>query len=385
MPNLIDPQYWDNNQHTSGSNEEDECNLILRCYPGSVFEGHLELYSTEPFLVKGLKLTLRGSELINYGAMSKYRNGDKGVIFSVRARLPSSSSSIWLNPGTIYRFPFVCQFPMVNFPPTFQHPLLESKYTLLATVNDIYKSKPFSVDFEPCVETSPYAKIQMYNYTRDRIRFSLVTGLYYQLQKDTLIRMRIDKLSLSSSSSSTDSSSSLSSSSTMSSLLSFSTVSIALKQILTIGYRNQPDPHKESITLSSIDIGSSNQQQQQEDAHVVVELPIPIDLVRLPTLTTMSSFRFQIAYKIIVSNKIRCGPIVIQRKLFEVPITIGTLPHGTTVSPDLLSYADEHVAQDMTTRAKPRLVISSIQRDDNDVLPAYDDTRPPIYYPQIPI
>ncbi|KAG2224965.1 hypothetical protein INT45_000086 [Circinella minor] len=193
--------------------------------------------------------------------------------------------------------------------------------------------------------------------------------------------MRIDKLS---SLLSTGPSSSLSSSSTTSSLLSFSTVSIALKQILTIGYRNQPDPHNESITLSSIDIDSSHQQQQQEDAQVVMELPIPIDTVRLPTLTTMSFCRFQIAYKIIVSTKIRCGPIVIQRKLFEVPITVGTLPHGTTVSPDLLSYANEHVAQDMTTRAKPRLVISSIRRDDNDVLPVYDDTRPPVYYPQIP-
>ncbi|KAI9278592.1 hypothetical protein BDA99DRAFT_492576 [Phascolomyces articulosus] len=307
--------------------------------------------------------------------MSKYRNGDKGVVFSVRARLSpsspsgSSSSNIWLDPGTIHRFPFFCQMPMVNFPPPFQHSLFECKYTLVATVNDVYKSQPFLIDFEPCVETNPNAKIHTYTYTRDRIRFSLLSGLYYQLHKDTLIRIHIDKLTSS----------------------SFSTLIVALKQQIIIGYRQQPDPHVESTILSSVIINGSNSNNQQpsydkKDGGVLVELPFPNGNdtgVNKLLPTVIGSCRFSVHYKILVSTKIRCGPIVINRKLFEIPITVGTLPHGTSVSPDLRSYADENVLQDMTTCTKPRLSISSVERT-TDILPAYDAKRPPIYYPRIP-
>ncbi|KAI9499286.1 hypothetical protein BDB00DRAFT_227665 [Zychaea mexicana] len=230
--------------------------------------------------------------------------------------------------------------PMVNFPPTFQHPLIASSYTLLATLNNSCKSQPLLVYFEPCVETSPYAKIRPYIYRLDVTRVSLLTGLHYQLNRDTLIRIRIESLTS-------------------------TALSVSLKQHLNI-----VSEHTETIVVASV-TGHDE----------ILELRIP-DTIELPTVT--DSRRFGITYKLHVSTKRRYGPIFIARKLFEVPITVGTLPHGTGVPTDLLSYSDDAVALNMTTRAKPKLSKSSSRRNslDHDTLPVYDEFRPPGYSPR---
>ncbi|KAI9278594.1 hypothetical protein BDA99DRAFT_554208 [Phascolomyces articulosus] len=380
----IDPQY-----HDGGSAS------TVRCYPGSVFEGQVELFLEKPLDVEQIRLVFRGTEIVNYGAMGRSSNGDSGLIFGVRTTFCASQT---LDPG-YHRFPFLCQMPMVNFPPSFNHALLATTYTMTASVNDTYKTQQSIImKFEPHIETSPYAKIRTYAYNCDDMNIVLLSGLHYQLHRDSSIRIKVmpsKNLLEQQQQHNHQQSSSSSSSSAAAAASTFTMISASLKRCLTVdGVRVRPETFSTASTSASLSTliqhataSSSNDQQHykedDEQQGEILELQIP-ETVALPTVT--GSSRFGVTYKIVVSAKVRCGPMIMMtRKLFEVPIHVGTMPHGTRAPDDLLSYADKDVMQDMTTRAKPRLNISPSRRDslNGDSLPVYSGARPPPYYPQV--
>ncbi|KAG2224966.1 hypothetical protein INT45_000087 [Circinella minor] len=363
----INQQYHDGNSTT------------VRCTPGAVFEGEVEVYLTHPLDVEYLRLIFRGVEVVNYGVMGRSTKGDTGTLFGVRTTLSLSQT---LDPG-YHRFPFLCQMPMVNFPHTFKHGLLDTSYTFTATINDKYKTEqPFEIKFEPHIATSPYAKIHTYTYNRDEFHITLLTGLNYQQRRDHFIRIKVVQKSQQEKESSS-----------LTTLITgtTTTISASLKRYLTFdGVSIRP----ETLSISSPSIPSdcasssssilSRPDIEQEDDGEILEIKIPY-AAPLPSVTESS--RFSAIYKVCVHVKVRCGPmIMLTRKLFEVPIHFGTMPHGTHIPDGLLSYTDDAVAKDMTTRAKPRLDLSSESRGDSlnaDVLPVYTESRPPPYYPEL--
>ena len=311
--------------------------------------------------------------------MGRSAKGDTGVLFGVRSTLCLSQT---LDPG-YHRFPFLCQMPMVNFPHTFKHALLDASYTFTASINDKYRTEePFEIKFEPHLATSPYAKTHTYTYNRDGFHITLLSGLNYQQRRDHFIRIKVVQKSqqeqqpplLTSSITATT-----------------TTVSASLKRYLTfddVSVRPETlavsTPSSYNGRASSSSSIMSGPDSEQGDDGEILEIRIPYK-APLPSVTHSS--RFSAIYKVCVNAKVRCGPMIMMtRKLFEVPIHFGTMPHGTRAPDGLLSYTDDAVAKDMTTRAKPRLDLSSSSRRDSlnaDTLPVYNESRPPPYYPEL--
>ncbi|KAI8142028.1 hypothetical protein BJV82DRAFT_616889 [Fennellomyces sp. T-0311] len=253
--------------------------------------------------------------------MGRSGGGDNGIVFAIKTNLCTSKQ---LESGD-HTFPFQCQMPMVNFPSSMQHPMIASSYLLTASLNDSCKSDPLQIYFEPFIETSPRPKVSVTTYNNN---ISLLTGMYYQLHTDTIIRVQVPSTE--------------------------GPFFVYLKRFLTVGKH-----HVESMVVSSA----------QGTGVLVLAIPDSIDL---PSVSHSS--RYQVEYKVCVyGTKV----LLLKRKLFDIPVTLGTLPHGTRAPDDLLSYADDGVFADMTARGKPMLRSSTGQEEDD--LPPYDSTLPPRY------
>jgi hypothetical protein len=110
-----------------------------------------------------------------------------------------------------------------------------------------------------------------------------------------------------------------------------------------------------------------------------MKLDIPSSLEELPPTVNYSP-HLTIDYKLVVSVKIRHGPIQLKKKLFEMPILFGTLPAGTRAPRQLEPYSNivenrsslENVPHFIRPEPKPS--------DEDEFLPAYDsDGVPPEY------
>ena len=88
----------------------------------------------------------------------------------------------------------------------------------------------------------------------------------------------------------------------------------------------------------------------------------------------------KIEYKLVVTAKIRHGPIHIKKKLFDMPIIFGTLPAGTK-APRLLEPYSNIVDNRSTLHSKPNFLRPEPKTpNDEDCLPVYDSKGiPPAY------
>ena len=66
-----------------------------------------------------------------------------------------------------YNFPFVCQMPVINFPPTFHHHLIATTFNMVVSVtkggeSQPILSKPVPVYFRPIIETIPVKNLHAF-------------------------------------------------------------------------------------------------------------------------------------------------------------------------------------------------------------------------------
>jgi hypothetical protein len=112
---------------------------------------------------------------------------------------------------------------------------------------------------------------------------------------------------------------------------------------------------------------------------VTMKLDLPFGPELLPPTLDYSP-HLKIEYKLVVTAKVRHGPIHLRKKLFDMPIIFGTLPAGTKAPRTLEAYSNI-VENRSILQSKPTFLRPEPKTPhDEECLPAYDGTNvPPAY------
>lgn len=315
-------------------------------------------------------------ERVNYDAMGWERiKSNDGRLFAVRTVLWGFPSGVNAPPDAWpildvgeHKFPFVCQMPVINYPPTFQHHLIANAFNLIVSVERPGSlsiiSKPYPVLFQPIIETMPIKNIHpCVEETRltSHIKAQLtVPRLAFHLPNERLIPVQVQFLS----DMGLDENS-----------LSLSQLRVYVKRYYNISYK--------TFSRSEATIIAQNDYPkliQSCPTTVSLTLTLPANKSEIPVSLNYSS-HLSVEYKLCISVKIRHGPIHVKKKLFELPLLLGTLPVGTRGPRQLevYSYDTESTSMhDKPTFLKPE----TRQGEGEECLPAYSDEVPPKYLPR---
>ncbi|KAI9485641.1 MAG: hypothetical protein EXX96DRAFT_603939 [Benjaminiella poitrasii] len=368
--------------------QNDEGQVV--CHPGSVFEGIVKIKVSAPMPVYHIKLVFKASERVNYDAMGWEKskvNDDR--LFAVRTILWGlpSSLNVPMNEWPIleigdYSFPFVCQMPVINFPPTFQHHLIATAFQMIVSVNKAGEttpilSKPAPVYFQPIVETIPVKshhafveESRLMNHITAKI--SVPRLAYSILDKNQYIPVTIHFHHPDFPSSNTHSTEEQQH-------FSISQLRIYIKRYYSINYKTFS--RNEATMIAHYD---HPKPPSVCPSTVTMKLDLSdLQLSELPATLTYSP-RLKIEYKLVVTAKIRHGPIHVKKKLLDVPITFGTLPAGTRAPRQLEPYS-AIVENRSSLQSKPQFLRPEPTRSsqgEDEFLPVYDSEGiPPAYNP----
>ncbi|KAG2202140.1 hypothetical protein INT47_008112 [Mucor saturninus] len=343
------------------------------CHPGSVFEGVVQIKVTEPMPVHHIKLVFKASERVNYDAMGweKTKNSDDRL-FAVRTVLWGLPTGInipvdaWpvLDVGE-HNFPFVCQMPVINFPPTFQHHLIATAFQLIVSVTKGGESlpilsKPATVCFQPIIETIPVKNL--YAFTEETKVSSHISAvvtvprLAYNINdKNQSISVVVQFQSVSNSQDN----------------VSVSQLRVQIKRYYSINYKTFS---RNETTV----IAQHDHPRVTSAGTVSINLDLPNSPDELPSTLTYSP-HLTVEYKLVVTAKVRHGLMSFRKRLFEMPVIFGTLPAGTKAPRQLEPYSNI-VDNRSIMHSKPAFLRPEPKaEDDSEFLPAYGDDRPPAY------
>ncbi|KAI9271024.1 hypothetical protein EDC94DRAFT_596867 [Helicostylum pulchrum] len=354
--------------------QNDEGQVV--CHPGSVFEGVVQVKVTAPMPVHHIKLVFKASERVNYDAMGweKSKNSDDRL-FAIRTILWGLPTGInlpvdaWpiLEVGE-HNFPFVCQMPVINYPPSFQHHLIATAFHMIVSVTKAGEStpilsKPALVCFQPIIETIPVKNLHAYTeetrLTNQVYSIVSVPRLAYNIyDKNQYINVTVR---LQSENNNQDN-------------ISVSQLRVHIKRYYSISYKTFSRTetaviaHHDQPKLSGLCPSTITMKLNLPDS----PLDLPASLNYSPHLT--------VQYKLVVSAKIRHGPIHVKKKLFDMPVTFGTLPAGTKAPRQLEPYSNI-VDNRAIINSKPTFLRPEPKNPDEDeFLPAYGGDRPPDYH-----
>ncbi|KAI8344402.1 hypothetical protein BC941DRAFT_497691 [Chlamydoabsidia padenii] len=378
----------------------------LVCYPGSVFEGLVKLTLVEPMAFQRLKVIFKATERVNYDAMGweKIKNDD-GRLFAVRTTLlgrqmqpTNNNSNIILETGE-HAFSFAIELPMVNYPPSIDHHLIGTTFTLIASIergSDVlghaFRSLPYLVDFRPALQTraskilppppssitlsssstatatppmtpetptSPFMSEHVAQLSQRITAHLSLPSLEYNLFDTSKIPLQLT-LHAANEHHFAD--------------ITLQQLHISLKQTLTILHKSFT--RTETTTLHHIDPRITNMLTPSSST-MVYKCYLDINSNLLPTVDY--STRFKVDYILSVSVKTRHGPISTKKKLFNLPIHFGTLPAGTLPHDTIQLYTEDEVINSTCLMFKPKFL--KPLNDPVEFLPAYDELyRPPSYH-----
>jgi hypothetical protein len=264
-----------------------------------------------------------------------------------------------------HTFPFVCQMPVINYPPTFQHHLISSAFKFIVSVERPGKlpilSRGFPVTFRPIIETAPVKNI--HPFTEET---KLTNHVLAQLSLPRLAYNVIDERSI-------PVSIQILSDTHEEDNISLSQLRVSLKRYYDINYKNFS---RSETTVIAETVYPNTIHACPYSLSLPLSLPEPNN--DLPYSLAYSPY-LKIEYKLVVTAKVRHGPLAVKKKLFEIPILLGTLPAGTQAPRQLenFNYNNENVQlKNMPSflRPQPR------ETEDEECLPAYDsDCVPPRY------
>ncbi|KAI7863715.1 hypothetical protein BDF14DRAFT_1841406 [Spinellus fusiger] len=348
------------------------------CYPGSVFEGSVRMRVYEPIVGHTVKLLFKGLERVNYDAMGWGKAKKEGRLFSIRAPLwraphdEEEADTPHLLPGE-YSFPFVCELPLVNFPPSFEHHFIASTFSLVASFErdngePIY-SEPFFAYFQPIIEIEPIKSATEYT---EAYRVSNNTFLYFTIPRLSYNILDTQHLSIKISTYKNKFSE-------RSSHPNYY-LRVYLKRNLTIfhaGYSRNED-----ITITQLECridryNKGSNHHESEESKNSHEITVHLPLEALAQVASLEySNRFSIHYRLFVSMKLRHSLISSYKNIFSAPIDFGTLSPGMRSPEGLIFFADEGRSRQSVPLPRPKF-LKPAQTDDQ--LPLYDMTRPPSY------
>ncbi|CAO3656143.1 unnamed protein product [Mucor hiemalis] len=354
--------------------QDDDGKIV--CHPGSVFEGIVQVKVTQPMPVHHIKLVFKASERVNYDAMGweKSKNSDDRL-FAVRTvlwGLPSGADvpvNAWpiLEVGE-YSFPFVVQMPVINFPPTFQHHLIATAFNMVVSVTKAGESqpilsKPVPVCFQPIVETIPvknmYAfreETKLNNHITSIVSVPrLAYNIFDQNQSvPVTVHLQTDDESYDT--------------------IPISQLRVHIKRYYNINYKTFSRTEATVVTHAELAKPSNTC-----PSTMTIKLALPTGQEELPPTLTYSP-HLTIEYKLVVTAKVRVGPIHMRKKLFDMPIIFGTLPAGTKAPRQLEPYSNI-IENRSGMQSKPNFLRPEPKTPgDEECLPAYDGKNvPPAY------
>ncbi|CAO3611321.1 unnamed protein product [Mucor fragilis] len=349
------------------------------CHPGSVFEGIVQMKVSAAMPVHHIKLVFKASERVNYDAMGweKSKSTDDRL-FAVRTVLWGLPSSVnipqdaWpiLEAGD-YTFPFVCQMPVINYPPTFHHHLIATAFNMVVSVRKAGEpapilSKMVPICFQPIIETIPIKNLHAFTETHrltNHITAQVsVPRLAYNINDKhqsvpLTVQFHSDSLS--------------------DEHFPISQLRVYIKRYYSINYKTFS--RNEATMIAHYD-HPKLPSACPCTVSMKLNLPSPEDL---PATLTYSP-HLTVEYKLVVSVKIRHGPIHVKKKLFDMPIIFGTLPAGTRAPRQLEPYS-AIVENRASLNSKPHFLRPQPRnQNDEEFLPAYDgDGIPPAYLSSI--
>lgn len=270
-----------------------------------------------------------------------------------------------------HNFPFVCQMPVINFPPTFHHHLIATAFHMVVSVKKAGESQPIlsklvPVHFQPIVETIPVKNLKA--FTEETRLSNQVTAIvsvprlaYNIFDKNQSIPVTIQFQS-DNEDNSTNS-------------ISVSQLRVHIKRYYSINYKSFS--RNEATIIANYDhptkISSSS-------TSVTMKLNLPEGPTALPATLTYSP-HLTIEYKLVVTAKVPHGPISVKKKLFDMPIIFGTLPAGTKAPRQLEPYSNITDNRSVV-HSKPNFLRPEPKTPgEEEFLPAYDSIgKPPAYY-----
>lgn len=265
-----------------------------------------------------------------------------------------------------HNFPFVCQMPVINFPPTFHHHLIATAFQMVVSVNkggesSPILSKPVTICFQPIIETIPVKNLHAFTeetkLTNHVSAIVSVPRLAYNIyDKNQSISVVVQFQSDSTNNQDN---------------ISVSQLRVHIKRYYSINYKTFS---RNETTV----IAHHDHPRLTSAGTVTIKLNLPESPEELPPTLTYSP-HLTVEYKLVVSAKVRHGPIHVKKKLFEMPIIFGTLPAGTKAPRQLEPYSDI-VDNRSVVHSKPAFLRPEPKtEDDSEFLPAYGDDRPPDY------
>lgn len=264
-----------------------------------------------------------------------------------------------------HNFPFVCQMPVINFPPTFHHHLIATAFQMVVSVTkggepSPILSKPATIFFQPIIETIPVKNL--YAFTEETKLSShlsaivTVPRLAYNINdKNQSISVVVQFQSDNSNQEN----------------ISVSHLRVHIKRYYSINYKTFS---RNETTV----IVQHDHPRLTSTGTISIKLDLPNSPDELPPTLTYSP-HLTVEYKLVVSAKVRHGLINLRKKLFEMPVIFGTLPAGTKAPRQLEPYSNI-VDNRSIMHSKPAFLRPEPKaEDESEFLPAYGDDRPPAY------
>ncbi|KAG1145179.1 hypothetical protein G6F37_008897 [Rhizopus arrhizus] len=343
------------------------------CYPGSVFEGVVKITVTEPIPVQRIKLVFKANERVNYEAMGWERTE------TVNERLFAIRTILWGHPANIqapldtwptlevgeYNFPFACQMPVINYPPTFDHNLVAITFNMIVGVErapyyDSIMSKPVHLQFQPIIETvltqnlhEVTGSTRLTNHISAQISIPQLAFCIHEepLSVPVIIRF-ISENNI---------------------LAGISQLRVYIKRYYQIKYKTYI--RKETSIIASHHI------PKIAATGVNIQLKMPSRQKIEPTMTY--SKHLTIEYRLVVTVKVRHGPLNGKKTLLEVPLIFGTLPFGARGPRQLEAYS--HIVDNSSALNNRPSFLKLQPIAEEEFLPAYDSEEiPPAYRSNIP-
>ncbi|KAL0137300.1 hypothetical protein V8B55DRAFT_1527171 [Mucor lusitanicus] len=372
------------------------------CHPGSIFEGVVKLKLDTPLAAQHLKLVFKGAERIHSDTtIGKTNNKKRGErLFAIRTILwgkASCQNDAWpLMESGEHVFPFMCEIPMVNYPPTFRHHLASCEFELLASLERPalrpFQTVPHQIRYEPFIESK---SIKLPNRYQEKLRLdnthnvvvTLVKGCDYNIldSRTETIKVQLSVIRLGD-----QKGSNKQQQQQQHNVALFNHIEAYVKREVDVTHGSY---HRaDTMVMTHVEqskFGVGNNHRGARTYYINIPIPIEISKKNNPTIlknfsvlgmttTTTFSKHINIGYKLYITAKVRHGLIWTKRQLFCIPLHFGTVAPGEQLPSTLLSYRDPLVTADTTLSTKPKFIRPPRLEEQ---LPAYDEeASPPVYY-----
>lgn len=288
----------------------------------------------------------------------------------------------------VHEFPFMCELPMVNYPPTFRHHLASCEFELVACLDRMgirpFQTVPLFIRYEPFVLSSPLKNPIVYKEENSTIS-SHIKVLATLLEGNSIHLLDTNDLKVQLSIIQSTSSGKKSLSSTH-----ITDIEASIKRKIDVTHNSYH--HSDTMVMSHVEqstFGMNNTDSTTKTYHIKVPIPNEFNknnhsaiaknfsvLGMTPTLEF--SKHIKLSYHLYISAKIKKnGLISSKRQLFCIPLRFGTVAPGERLPSSITSYRDPEVTADTTFITKPRFLKPPTTEEQ---LPAYDhDLSPPEY------